>query len=274
MNNLGGQSQGVGGQGLQSQAMGQFQPSTDWYPQQQQPNTGAYQPQFQPNLTPFQPNAGELPQPGPGQFGLPNIGQLHRTDEQFQLKSTQFQPPGNSRQFQPPGQFQQQAIGEQPNTDQQEYGGHQGYGGWQGYRGQHSGQQPQGFIGAPPQTPPGIELNTLKNCVESLELALSGLERSLVHFLNREEFINDSIHNRVLDPRSSLDENEKAGELVRAIRKRVKQDSTSYYTFLNKLRQYGKRYQPIIDKLEAEYAKLQSAGTQGQGEWVSMQLHG
>lgn len=116
--------------------------------------------------------------------------------------------------------------------------------------------------------PPDIELKTLENCVESLELALSRLERGVVYFLNREGFINESIQDRVLDPRSLLDEKEKAGELVKEIRKRVKQDSQSYYTFLNELKRYGKLYQPAVNTLEAEYAKLQGGGTPG--EWVSM----
>ena len=132
----------------------------------------------------------------------------------------------------------------------------------QGYGWQQTGG-PQGFGGAPPQTPPDIEIKTLDNNVVQLETVLSGLERELVHFLNREEFITDSVCNKVLDPRSSLDEDEKAGELVKGIKKRVKQDSASYYTFLNELKRHGKRYQPIISKLEAEYAKLQGAGTPG-----------
>ena len=85
-----------------------------------------------------------------------------------------------------------------------------------------------------------------------------------MYFLNREEFITDGVCNKVLDPRSSLDEDEKAGELVKGIKKRVKQDNTSYYTFLNELKRHGKRYQPIISKLEAEYAKLQGASAPGE----------
>ena len=210
------------------QGVGQFQPSPGQYPQQQQPNTGAYQ-----------TNAG---------IGFPH----HRTSGQFQPNPPQVELQGNSGQFQSPGQ---QGTGVQFQTGQQEYG-------WQ----QPGG--PQGFGGAPPQTPPDIELKTLENNVVQLETALSGLERELVHFLNREEFITDSVCNKVLDPRSSLDEDEKAGELVKGIKKRVKQDSTSYYTFIDELKRHGKRYQPIISKLEAEYAKLQGAGTPG--GWVSV----
>ena len=51
------------------------------------------------------------------------------------------------------------------------------------------------------------------------------LVKEMVHFLKREEFISDSVYNKVLDPQYMLDEVEKAGELVKGIKKRVKQDT-------------------------------------------------
>ena len=227
----------------QSQGAGRMPtPGMPQYPLQGvgpfQPSPVQYLQQQQPNTGAYQTNAG---------IGFPP----HRTGGQFQPNPPQVQIPGNSGQFQPPGQ-QGTGVQFQSNAGQQGYG-------W---------QQTGGFGGAPPQTPPDIELKTLENNVVQLETALSGLERELVHFLNREEFITYSVCNKVLDPRSTLDEDEKAGELVKGIKKRVKQDSASYYAFLNELKRHGKRYQPIISKLEAEYAKLQGAGTPG--EWVSV----
>jgi hypothetical protein len=88
-----------------------------------------------------------------------------------------------------------------------------------------------------------------------METAFTGLEREVVHFLYRENFISESVRNRVLSPGSGWGEEEKAGELVKGVTKRVKQAPTSYYTLVNELKRYGKRYQPILSKLEAEYAQ-------------------
>ena len=108
-----------------------------------------------------------------------------------------------------------------------------------------------------------MELKTLENCVVPLEVALSDLQRELVHFLKCKEFITDEVCDIVLDPRYMLSEVEKAGKLVKGIKKRVKQDHTSYYTFLSELKRHGKKYQPIITKLEAEYARQEDMATQG-----------
>jgi hypothetical protein len=88
-----------------------------------------------------------------------------------------------------------------------------------------------------------------------LEIAFTNLERVVVHFLNRENFINDGVYNEVLRPVPVWREEQMAGELVRGVRNRVQQDPWSYYTLVNELGRYGNRYQPILNQLEAEYAR-------------------
>ena len=102
-----------------------------------------------------------------------------------------------------------------------------------------------------------VELKTLQECTTQLETALGWLERDLVHFLNREGFISDSIHDSVLKSPSMLDEAEKAGELVKWIKRRVKQDYTSYHKLVAKLKEFGNVYGPVLRALEAEHSKQQ-----------------
>ena len=101
---------------------------------------------------------------------------------------------------------------------------------------------------------------TLENCTSQMETALEGTERETVHFLHRESFITDSIRNKILHSSTMMSEEEKAGELVSWIKKRVKQDRTSYYTLVNELKRHGNRYWPILAKLEAEYTRQQRTG--------------
>lgn len=107
-----------------------------------------------------------------------------------------------------------------------------------------------------------IELNTLEKCTSQLETALRGLERELVHFLKDECFILEDVRDDVLDARSMLDKADKAGELVKWIKNRVKQDPESYYTLVDRLKQGGKLYAPIVRKLEEEHRRQE---TQGEG---------
>lgn len=100
------------------------------------------------------------------------------------------------------------------------------------------------------------ELKTIEKCTPELETALSGLERSFVHFLAQEGFISNDVSGMVLEPRSVLTEEEKAGELVKAIKRRVKLDANSYHTLLNRFKEDGNLYRPIVTKLEREYSEL------------------
>ena len=99
--------------------------------------------------------------------------------------------------------------------------------------------------------PPSAEFMTLEHCTVPLETALSDLERDLVHFLCLNDFISDDVRDKVLNPVSVLSKGEKAGEVVRWIKKKVMRDPGSYHVLMRKLQQGGRRYQPIINKLEA-----------------------
>jgi endonuclease III-like uncharacterized protein len=103
-----------------------------------------------------------------------------------------------------------------------------------------------------------VELSTLENCTTLLETALVGPERELVHFLKQENFISDDVRNKILNPVSVLGEEDKAGELVKWIRLRVKQDRTSYRKFVEGLKRFGGRYHPIVCTLEGEFMRLAS----------------
>ena len=75
------------------------------------------------------------------------------------------------------------------------------------------------------------ELMVIKECTPDLETALSVLERGFVHFLAQEGFITDEVSERVLDPQSMLSGKQRAGLLVKGIKRRVKLDakSTTFY---------------------------------------------
>ncbi len=97
------------------------------------------------------------------------------------------------------------------------------------------------------------ELKTLKKCTPQLETALLGLDSTLVHFLYGEGFFTDDVRDKILNPATLLSEADKAIELVKWIRNRVKQDKKSYHVLVWRFKQLGKLYQPIVAVLEAEY---------------------
>jgi hypothetical protein len=99
------------------------------------------------------------------------------------------------------------------------------------------------------------ELRTLKECTLQLETALRGLERGLVHFLDGKGFFIDGAAEKILKPESLLTVEQKAGELVTWIKHRVEQDPPSYHVLLNRLKEDGKHYEPIVGVLEAEFSK-------------------
>ena len=79
------------------------------------------------------------------------------------------------------------------------------------------------------------------------------MEREFAHFLHTEGFIPDNIRDKILAPVSVFSEEDKAGELVKWIKKRVKQDRASYHVLVNQMTLYGARYRPIL--LGAEYVR-------------------
>ena len=104
------------------------------------------------------------------------------------------------------------------------------------------------------------ELRTLKACTPQLETALKGLDSGLVHFLNHNSFITDNVMDKVRNPVTMLNEADKAWELVKWIKNRVKQDPPSYHVLLGRLKQSGNLYKSIVKILEAEYAKQNAQG--------------
>jgi hypothetical protein len=107
----------------------------------------------------------------------------------------------------------------------------------------------------PRPSPSDIELKTLESCITPVETAFTDLDKDMVHFLNYENFISDSVHDEVLDPQSLLRKEQKAWELVKGVKKRVKEDPTSYYTLVSELKRYDKKYQPLLKRME--YARQQ-----------------
>ena len=97
------------------------------------------------------------------------------------------------------------------------------------------------------------ELEAIKRCAPDLESALKNTDRKLVYFLNQEGFINDDDCDEILDQRSMLTAAQKAGKLVKSIKNRVKQDAKSFHVLLDRFKQDGTLYGPIIKKLTSNY---------------------
>lgn len=97
------------------------------------------------------------------------------------------------------------------------------------------------------------KLRTVEKCCSDLETALKVKDRDLVHYLHQEGFYSGNICEKILDPR--IDDAEKAGEMVKWIKNRVKQEPESYDTLVDRLKQGGNLYQPIVGKLEQEYTR-------------------
>ena len=100
------------------------------------------------------------------------------------------------------------------------------------------------------------ELETVRKCTSHLETALKVLDRDLVHFLRDEGFVSSDVHDGILYPRSILTEVERAGELVKWIGNRVKQDPKSFHILLHHFKQRGVLYEPILEKLKAQYRAI------------------
>jgi hypothetical protein len=99
------------------------------------------------------------------------------------------------------------------------------------------------------------ELRTLKECTPELETALRGLERGLVQFLDGKGFFIDGAAERILNPVTLLPLDERVGELVTCIKHRVGQYPPSYHVLLDRLKEGGKYYEPIVGILEVEFTK-------------------
>ena len=105
-----------------------------------------------------------------------------------------------------------------------------------------------------------VEFKTVKKCTVWLETALKGLDRNMVDFLYQNGFITDDVCDQVLNRVTLLSSADKAHELVKWIKNRVKQDKGSYFVLVGGLTQVGVLYQPIVNILTEEYQRQQQTG--------------
>lgn len=103
------------------------------------------------------------------------------------------------------------------------------------------------------------ELETLENCTSQLETALKLLDRTLVHLLREKGFITDEVRDEILDSRSMLTKTEKAGELVKLMKDKVKIDPSLFIILLQCFKQISVVYDCIVKILEDEYNKVSRA---------------
>ena len=115
-----------------------------------------------------------------------------------------------------------------------------------------------------------VELYTLRQCTPKLEKAGLEGDRDVLHFLNRNGFVNDRKYFDILDPYSKLSESQKSGEIVKWIKQRVEQDPNSYHELVCYLGTREGHYQPILKRLEEV---LLSRSTSQQGEQINNTFH-
>ena len=90
-----------------------------------------------------------------------------------------------------------------------------------------------------------VESKVVQKCTSELEMALNEPETGFVHFLREKGFINENIADRILNPKASLDDDQKARTLVRMIKNRIKLDAMSYHTLLNEFKRRGAFYSQL-----------------------------
>ena len=105
-----------------------------------------------------------------------------------------------------------------------------------------------------------IEFKTMKRCTKWMETALKGLDRNMVDFLYQNGFITEDDYEEVLNPVTIMRPIDKACNLVKGIKNRVKQDKRSYFVLVGGLIQGGALYQPIVNILSEEYQRQQQTG--------------
>ena len=105
------------------------------------------------------------------------------------------------------------------------------------------------------------EYATLVKHSEELEIALSS-DTNILHFLNKEGFITDSVYYEVCDPKSMMSPAEKSCKVVNAIRNKVKLNPQNYHKLLHHFRQDRRSYGDIADILDKEFAEHNMATPQ------------
>ena len=100
------------------------------------------------------------------------------------------------------------------------------------------------------------------SCTESLEIAIRSTDSNIVHFLHREGFITLEEHDDILNPKSMLNEHQKARALVTGIRNKVQLSPQGYHTLLKYLhvRKRKKYYESIVKILDEEYSRQEQTG--------------
>ena len=92
---------------------------------------------------------------------------------------------------------------------------------------------------------------------EKLEIALSS-DTNILHFLNKEGFINDNVYDEARDPKSTMSPAEKSYKVVNAIRNKVKLNPQNYHKLLHHFRQDRRSYGDIADILDNEFIRNES----------------
>ncbi len=104
------------------------------------------------------------------------------------------------------------------------------------------------------------EYITIVACAEQLEIALRS-DRAITHYLFRERFISEELYDKVLNPRSMLTDIQKAGQMVREIRHKVKANGEWYHNLLRHFHKNDEKYADIIKILDKEYSSSQSSSS-------------
>lgn len=99
------------------------------------------------------------------------------------------------------------------------------------------------------------ECRAIKKCASDLEKVLEFRDRSFVYLLHNKGFITQQVCDEVLNPKSQLRSEEKAGELVKGIRNAVSTNPGHYYQiFVGCLKdQKDEKYDTLLSKLNREY---------------------
>ena len=109
-----------------------------------------------------------------------------------------------------------------------------------------------------------VEFKTVKACAVRLAKALKGarLEIGMVNFLKEKGFITEEVRLSVIDIKTSLNVIDKTNLLVEGIKDRIDQDEDSFRVLVNKFKQSGVLYEPIVKKLTSEHIRQSLADMQ------------
>lgn len=104
-----------------------------------------------------------------------------------------------------------------------------------------------------------VEYTTLEKCTSQLKSALKSDIKEIAKFLFQEGFITIKFYEEVLEPNSTSSVD--ADKLLLQVMRRVKLDPTVYYKFVNFLRLNQKKYDDLMDLVDAEYFGIKKLPT-------------